>query len=98
MFNKILSQQLTHDRSYISSYSPEFSSFERNTISNPNRIRSCLTSELTLSQTSVGFLLVCSTGLLKTLWENEKLLVMSNFSFSPSVFYLNKTKEWCEYR
>ena len=27
------------------------------------------------------------TGLLKTLWEKEKLLVMSNFYFSYSVFY-----------
>ena len=33
------------------------------------------------------FLRVCSTSLLKTLWEKEKLLVMSNFSFSCSVFY-----------
>ena len=41
---------------------------------------------LTLSQTSPGFLRVCSTNLLKTLWEEEKLLVMSNFSFSHSVF------------
>ena len=30
---------------------------------------------------------VCSRGLLKTLWEKEKLLVTSNFSFSHSVFY-----------
>ena len=30
---------------------------------------------------------VCSTSLLKTLWEKEILLVMSNFSFSHSVFY-----------
>ena len=30
---------------------------------------------------------VCSTCLLKTLWEKEKLLVTSNFSFSHSVFY-----------
>ena len=28
------------------------------------------------------FLCVCSTSLLKTLWEKEKLLVTSNFSFS----------------
>ena len=34
-----------------------------------------------------GFLRVCSTSLLKTLWEKEKLLVTSNFSFSHSVFY-----------
>ena len=33
------------------------------------------------------FSCVCSTSLLKTLWEKEKLLVMSNFSFSHSVFY-----------
>ena len=31
---------------------------------------------------------VCSTSLLKTLWEKEQLLVTSNFSFSRSVFYL----------
>ena len=34
------------------------------------------------------FLRVCSTSLLKTLWEKEKLLVTSNFSFFHSVFYL----------
>ena len=33
------------------------------------------------------FLHVCITSLLKTLWEKEKLLTMSNFSFSHSVFY-----------
>ena len=33
------------------------------------------------------FLRVCSTDLLKTVWEKEKLLVTSNFSFSHSVFY-----------
>ena len=33
------------------------------------------------------FLRVCSKGPLKTLWEQEKLLVTSNFSFSHSVFY-----------
>ena len=33
------------------------------------------------------FLCVCSTSLLKTLWEKEKLLAMSNFSFSHSVLY-----------
>ena len=34
------------------------------------------------------FLRVCSTGLLKTLREKEKLLITSNFSFSHSVFNL----------
>ena len=32
------------------------------------------------------FLCVCSSSLLKTLWQKEKLLVMSNFSFH-GVFY-----------
>ena len=34
------------------------------------------------------FLCVCSASLLKKVWELEKLLVTSNFSFSHSVFYL----------
>ena len=33
------------------------------------------------------FLRVCSKSLLKTLWEKEKLLGTSNFSFYHSVFY-----------
>ena len=33
------------------------------------------------------FLRVCNTSLLKTLWEKEKMLVTSNFSFSHGVFY-----------
>ena len=33
------------------------------------------------------FLKVCNKSILKTLWEKEKLLVTSNFSFSHSVFY-----------
>ena len=33
------------------------------------------------------FLHVVSISLLKTLWEKEKLLGMSSFSFSHSVFY-----------
>ena len=41
--------------------------------------------ELTLSQTSPGFY-VSAVEVLKTLWEKEKLLVTSNFSFSHSVF------------
>ena len=32
------------------------------------------------------FLRVCSTSPSKTLWEKEKLLIKSNFSFSHSVF------------
>ena len=34
------------------------------------------------------FLHGCTTILLKTLWEKEKLLITSNFSFFHSVFYL----------
>ena len=30
---------------------------------------------------------VCSTSLMKTLWENKKLIITSNSSFSHSVFY-----------
>ena len=33
------------------------------------------------------FLCVCSTHLFKTLWEKEKLLVTSKFSFSHTVFF-----------
>ena len=33
------------------------------------------------------FLRACSTSLLKTLWEREKLFVTSNFSLSHRVFY-----------
>ena len=47
-------------------------------------------SLLTLSNTSPGFLRVCSTRLFKTLLEKEKLLTMSNFYFSHSVFYLSE--------
>ena len=43
---------------------------------------------LTLSQTSpCFFFFVCSIYLLKTLWEKEKLLLLSYFSFSLCVFY-----------
>ena len=41
---------------------------------------------LTLSQTSPGFY-VSAYKPLKTLWEKEKLLVTSNFSFSHNVYY-----------
>ena len=33
------------------------------------------------------FLRVCSSSLLKTLWEKEKLFITSNFSFSRNVCY-----------
>ena len=33
------------------------------------------------------FSCVCSASLLKTLWEKEKLLMTSNFSFTHCVFY-----------
>ena len=55
----------------------------------------CCLVKLILSKTSFGFfqnqpwfLHVCSTNLSKTLWEKEKLLVKSNFSFSHSVFFI----------
>ena len=41
------------------------------------------------------FLRVCSTSLfIKTLWEKEKLLVTSNFSFSHSVFFFTSLKNF----
>ena len=47
-------------------------------------LNACICTEvLTLTQTSP----VCNTSLLETLWEKEKLLVTSNFSFSLRVFY-----------
>ena len=44
-------------------------------------------NELTLSQTSPGFYMSALELFLKILWEKEKLLVTSNFSFSNSVFF-----------
>ena len=38
-------------------------------------------------QQALVFLCVCCITPLKTLWEKEKLLATSNFSFSHSVFY-----------
>ena len=49
-------------------------------------ISECLLIVLTLSQTSHGFYVSALLSLLKTLWEKEKLLVTSNFSFSHIVF------------
>ena len=40
---------------------------------------------LTFFPNKPWFLRVCTQSLLKTLWEKEKLLVTSNFSFSHSV-------------
>ena len=39
-------------------------------------------------QNKPWFLHVCTKSFFKTLWEKEKLLITSNFSFSHSVFYL----------
>ena len=35
------------------------------------------------------YVLICSTSLLKTLLEKGKMLIMNNFSFPHSVFYLH---------
>ena len=75
-FNKILSHQLTHDRSFISVYpktvQDTFITYSFGFNPFPNK---------------PWFLRVCRTSLLKTLWEKEKLFVTSNFSFSHSIFY-----------
>ena len=44
-------------------------------------------SNLTLAQISPEFYLSAVSSLLKTLWQKEKLLITSNFSFCHSVFY-----------
>ena len=49
---------------------------------------------LNLCPNKPWFLHVCSRSLLKTLWEKEKLLVMSNFFYSHSVFYPNPFKNF----
>ena len=53
------------------------------------KISFCMMMDLTHFPNKLWFLCVCSTSLLKTLWEKEKLLVTSNFSFSHSIFYLS---------
>ena len=50
-------------------------------------VKSDLYPSLTLCQTSPGFYVSAVQVYKKTLWEKEKLLVTSNFSFSHSVFY-----------
>ena len=44
-------------------------------------------NDLDFFQNKPLFLRACNSSLLKTLWEKEKLLVTSNFSFSHNVFY-----------
>ena len=43
------------------------------------------------------FLHVCCTSLLKTLWEKKKLLITSNFSFSPQCF-LPVCRAFCHFQ
>ena len=50
-------------------------------------LHSILSRYINLFPNKPRFLHVCSTSLLKTLWEMEKVLIKSNFSFSHSVFY-----------
>ena len=50
---------------------------------------------LTLSQTSPGFYMSVVKVILKTLWEKEKLLIPSNFSFSHSVSNLLENFQPC---
>ena len=68
----------------------------------PNLLKQCFTLERTVCKCVLRtlkpkhlnpfpnkpwFLPVCDTSFLKTLWEKEKLLITSNFSFSHSIFY-----------
>ena len=50
------------------------------------RSRSDVTKEVYTFLNKPWFFRVCSTSLLKTLWEKEKLLVTSTFSFSNNAF------------
>ena len=56
-------------------------------LNNDLTFRETLTTCINPFPNKPWFLHVCSTILLKTLWEKEKLLVTSNFSFSHSVFF-----------
>ena len=88
-FNKILSQQLTHDRFYISE--PCYVKRRLNVSPYHIHVAPCKTSRdgyvINPFPNKPWFLRICSTRLLKTLTEKEKLLVTSNFSFFHSVFY-----------
>ena len=57
-----------------------FSIIETHTLSQKHRLLNPLPNRPWCLQ-------VFSTSLLKTLWEKEKLLIKSNFSFSHSLFY-----------
>ena len=54
---------------------------------NPVSLNPCKMNVLTLSQTGPGFYMSALKVIKKSQWEKEKLLPMSNFSFSHSVFY-----------
>ena len=58
--------------------------FNRNSIQSTLKLcsNSCPTQVILASSNDPWFLHVCSTNSLKTLWEKEKLIVTSNFSFS----------------
>ena len=68
-------------------YESKFSHLKRNE-SNIKMFLCNVQSNINPLPNKPWFLHVGSTSLLKTLWEKEKLLVTSSFSFSHSVFYL----------
>ena len=70
-------------KSIMSNLSFSYSVFKRLVL----QTVACLGRVLTLSPKKPWFLRYCSTRLLKTLQEKKKLLVMSNFFFSHSVFH-----------
>ena len=55
-------------------------------LSHPGGMKAFVHNKINPFPNKPWFLRVCSTSLLKTQWEKEKLLVTSNFSFSLSVF------------
>ena len=83
LFNKILSQQLTHNRSYISVKQYFICCLLMFSMIWVNQsAKCCHLVSVNLFQNKPWILCVCSTSLLKTLKEKEKLLVTSNFYFS----------------
>ena len=84
--------EIVHNKQFLL-FPPCFLPFWR-TFCHFHQIQNCHLPTLSVETKIYGMgrfkpclLRVCSTSLLKTLWEKEKLLVTSNFSFTLSVFY-----------
>ena len=74
--------------SLLDQYSGVCLSFRYLAFSYEGKKRASVRKEINPFQNKPWFLHVCCISHSKTLWEKEKLLTRSNFSFSHSVFYL----------